>query len=208
MIKNLVFDWSGTLSNDLPVVYQTVMRVFEHFGVRRISLEEFRNSYTLPYMNHAKLFGITASKGELDAVFAQHFRSIGFPEPLPGVEDVLQRLQLQGKNMIILSSHPQHFLEEEALRFFNGNHAKYFKKLFCGVHDKEEAIRGIIMEMGFAPEETMIVGDTEHDIRAGHKAGITTAAVLSGYRPRNNLEAARPHFIVNDVRELLKLSIF
>lgn len=207
MIKNLVFDWSGTLSNDLPVVYQTVMRVFEHFGVRRISLEEFRNSYTLPYMSHAKLFGITASKEELDAVFAQHFRSIGFPEPLPGVEDVLQRLRLQGKKMIVLSSHPQHFLEEEALRFFSGNHAKYFKKLFCGVHDKEEAIRGIIREMGFAPEETMIVGDTEHDISAGHKAGLLTAAVLTGYRPREKLAAAKPHFVLNDLSELFRIGI-
>src|SRR3989338_5784659 len=127
MIKNLIFDWSGTLSNDLPLVYATVMRMFDHFGVSRISLDEFRNSYTLPYMDHARKFGIIADKETLDNVFNQHFRSSGFPQPLPKVEEVLQQLKSANKRMIVLSSHRQEFLEEEASRFFNGNHGSYFE---------------------------------------------------------------------------------
>ncbi|MBI2580644.1 HAD family hydrolase [Candidatus Woesearchaeota archaeon] len=208
MIKNLVFDWSGTLSNDLPFVYATVMKVFDHFGVSRISLDEFRNSYTLPYMDHARKFGITADKETLDNVFNQHFRSSGFPQPLPKVEEVLQQLKSAGKRMVVLSSHRQEFLDEEAARFFNGNHGSYFERLFGGVHNKEEAILPVIKAVDFTPSETIIVGDTEHDIRAGHKVGLFTAAVLSGYRPKEKLVTAKPHFIVNDVQELLKLGIF
>ncbi len=207
MIKNLVFDWSGTLSNDLPVVYATVMKVFDHFKVNRISLDEFRSSYTLPYMEHARKFGIDADKETFDNVFAQHFRSFGFPQPLPGIEQVLQQLKSSGKRMIVLSSHRQEFLEEEASRFFNGNHGSYFEKLFGSVHNKEEGILPVIKAVGFAPSETIIVGDTEHDIRAGHKVGLLTAAVLTGYRPREKLAMAKPHFVLNDLSELFKLGI-
>ena len=210
MINNIIFDWSGTLSNDLPLVYAAVMKVFDHFRVSRISLDEFRNSYTLPYMDHARKFGITADKETLDGVFAQHFRASGFPQPLPGVERVLQQLKSSGKKMIVLSSHRQEFLDEEAARFFNSNHGHgpYFEKLFGSVHNKEDAILPVIKAVGFIPSETIIVGDTEHDIMAGHKVGLFTAAVLTGYRPKEKLVIAKPHFILNDISELLKLGIF
>ena len=207
MIKNLVFDWSGTLSNDMLLVYETVMKVFEHFGVKRISLGEFRNSYTLPYMDHARKFGINVDKETLDGVFAQYFRTSGFPQLLPGVERVLQQLKSAGKRMIVLSSHRQEFLDEEAARFFNGNHKNYFDKLFGSIHNKEEAILPVIKAVDFTPSETIIVGDTEHDIRAGHTAGLFTAAVLTGYRPKEKLALAKPHFIINDVGELIKFGI-
>ncbi len=61
-VKNVLFDWSGTISDDLPVVYATVMKVFAHYGIPAITLDEFRSSYTLPYMEHSRKFGITASK--------------------------------------------------------------------------------------------------------------------------------------------------
>lgn len=208
MINNIVFDWSGTLSNDLPLVYATVMKVFDHFNVSRISLDEFRDSYTLPYMDHAKKFGINADKETLDNVFNQHFRSFGFPQPFQGVEQVLQQLKSSGKKLVVLSSHRQEFLDEEAARFFNGNHGSYFERLFGSIHNKEDAILPVIKAVDFIPSETIIVGDTEHDIRAGHKVGLFTAAIVTGYRPKEKLALAKPHFIVNDVRELLKLGIF
>ena len=207
MIKNIIFDWSGTLSNDMLLVYEAVMKVFDYFKVNRISLDEFRSSYTLPYMDHAKKSGITADKETLDGVFAQHFRNSGFPQPLPGVELVLQQLKSSGKKMIVLSSHRQEFLEEEAARFFSG-HSVYFLKLFGSIHNKEEAILPVIKEVDFIPSETLIIGDTEHDIRAGHKVGLFTAAVLTGYRPKEKLALAKPHFVLNDLSELFKPGIF
>ncbi len=207
-IQNIVFDWSGTLSSDMMPVYETVMKVFAHFGVGRISFDEFRDTYTLPYTIHARMFGIAASREELDRVFAEHFRNAGFPEPIPGAEKVLQQLKSSGKRMIVLSSHRQHFLAEEAARFFKGNHYVYFEKIFGDVHNKVAEIGNVLRQMNFAAAETLIVGDTGHDIAAGHEAGIFTAGVLSGYKSRKHLEEAKPHFIVNDVRELLKLGIF
>ncbi|HIG97973.1 TPA: HAD family hydrolase [Candidatus Woesearchaeota archaeon] len=194
MIKNVIFDWSGTLSNDLQQVYETVMKVFGHYGVARISLDEFRDSYTLPYMVHARMFGITVKKDEIDAVFASHFRNAGFPRPIPGVENVLEHLKNSGKSMVVFSSHRQNFLEEEELRFFGGS--RFFERLFCDVDDKVDKIGEVVDAMRFEPKATILVGDTEHDIAAGHKAGLVTAAVLSGYRSKKHLEDAKPDFIV------------
>ena len=204
-VNNVIFDWSGTISNDLPLVYETVMKVFEHYGISRISLERFRLEYTLPYMKYARKFGITASKEEVDEVFNSHFRKLGFPDPLPGVHQALEELHSMGKSMIVLSSHRQRFLEEEAKRFFGSRN--YFVKLFGSVHNKEDEIENILQQLSFGLKGTIIVGDTEHDILAGKSAGIFTAAVLTGYRPKEKLAAVKPNFIINDLSGLFKLGI-
>ena len=204
-VNNVIFDWSGTISNDLPLVYETVMKVFEHYGISRISLERFRLEYTLPYMKYARKFGITASKEEVDEVFNSHFRKHGFPQPLPNSAEAVEKLHVLGKRMVVLSSHRQQFLEEEARRFFGDKN--YFVKLFGSVHNKEDEIENILQQLSFGPKETIIVGDTEHDILAGKSAGISTAAVLTGYRPKEKLAAAKPDFVINNLLELFTLGI-
>ena len=37
MIKNVIFDWSGTLSDDFEPVYTTAMAIFKAYGVKTIS---------------------------------------------------------------------------------------------------------------------------------------------------------------------------
>jgi phosphoglycolate phosphatase len=207
VINNIIFDWSGTLSNDLPQVYKTVMKVFIHFGVPTITLDKFRETYTLPYMNHAKMHGVNVSKKELDETFAKYFREAGFPELFPDAKDVLTKLKSMGKKMAVLSSHNQNFLNEEASKFFNGNSEEFFVKLFGNIHDKEEAIESIMKETGFKPSETMIIGDTEHDIETGHRGNLSTAGILTGYCSKDRLESAKPTFIINNLSELLTLNI-
>lgn len=206
MIRNIIFDWSGTLSNDILHVYETVMKMFEHFGINRISLDEFRDSYRLPYMAHARMFGIKASKEEVDAVFEQHFRRTGFPKPINGAEKTLQSLKAKGVRMIVLSSHNPALLEEEARMFFGTAH--FFDGVFGDVQDKVKGIGAIMESVGFGQKDTLIVGDTEHDINAGKSAGILAVAVLSGYRSRKHLEGAGPDFVIDDVTRLFSLGVF
>ncbi len=47
-----------------------------------------------------------------------------------------------------------------------------------------------------------MVGDTEADVEAGRRLGLTTIAVLSGIRDEERLRAARPDSLINDIREL------
>ncbi len=46
-MRNVIFDWSGTLSND---IYKACMKVFEKLGLKKISFSEFKRNFLLPYM--------------------------------------------------------------------------------------------------------------------------------------------------------------
>lgn len=53
-----------------------------------------------------------------------------------------------------------------------------------------------------ASEQVVFIGDSLHDIEAGHAAGVTTVAVTWGARGREELEAAEPTHVVDSPAEL------
>lgn len=49
MLRNLIFDWSGTLVDDLGPVADAASLIFPHFGKPELLLEEFRGRFRLPF---------------------------------------------------------------------------------------------------------------------------------------------------------------
>ena len=60
----------------------------------------------------------------------------------------------------------------------------------------------LIAQSEFLNRDSLIVGDTEIDIRAGKELGLTTVAVLSGIRNRERLARERPDFIIEEINTL------
>lgn len=57
--------------------------------------------------------------------------------------------------------------------------------------------------IGVKPQETLIVGDSNYDIEAGKKAGVSTIAVTYGYRDKHYLGEA--DYLVDTFRDILDL---
>ena len=51
-------------------------------------------------------------------------------------------------------------------------------------------------ELGAAPEECLYFGDTNTDMKTGKAAGMTTVAVLWGFRGREELEQYDPDYMI------------
>ena len=47
MIRNIIFDWSGTLVDDLPGVFKATNYILEQAGVATLTLAEFRAEFEL-----------------------------------------------------------------------------------------------------------------------------------------------------------------
>jgi phosphoglycolate phosphatase-like HAD superfamily hydrolase len=56
--------------------------------------------------------------------------------------------------------------------------------------------------LGLTAKQCLMVGDTTVDVRAARRAGAWSAAVLSGFGERTELERAGAHVILNSVAEL------
>ena len=197
-VKSVIFDWSGTISDDFGVLYEIVMEIFEEHGVKRVSREDFLAAYTLPYMASINQF-FAVTKEEWDGKFKKKWTEKGRPNLLPNAKETLDYLKSKGIVMHVFTSHPENFIMREIDDY--GLHG-YFTKIFAGHYDKKDAVLSVISTLNVRPETLLYVGDTTHDMEAGKHAGIKTAAVLSGYNSEESLRALNPTFVFKNISEL------
>jgi ADP-ribose pyrophosphatase YjhB (NUDIX family) len=97
--------------------------------------------------------------------------------------------------------HHEHFDAQCRATGFGG----YFDKPYTDVLDKRTKIRDILVGNHLRADETLFIGDMEHDIETAHHGGIHSCAVLTGYNTLEQLRAARPDLIVEHLGELRRL---
>ena len=124
--------------------------------------------------------------------------------------DVLETLDhLKNKNVFIsLLTTKAQDQTERILDFFNLT--SYFDFVMGrrdGIAHKPspEPLIIICNELNAKIEMTIMIGDTELDIRCGKGAGSLTCAVDYGYRSKDLLEIEKPDFIISSIKELLSL---
>lgn len=203
-IKNIIFDWSGTLSDDFTPVYHASMLVFKKLGREPISMEEYRREFILPYMLFWNKYFPELTKEEENKLYIEAIHQVEEPILYDGVKKELERLKLLGIDMIVISSHPHGKLLKEARNY---GIQSFFQEINGGVYDKTKTILSILQRNNFEPKQTMYVGDMTHDIDAGKKAGVVTVALGWGYQSEEILRSFSPdHYIKNisNLHQLLK----
>lgn len=121
----------------------------------------------------------------------------------PGVREALDGWRSHGTAMAVLTNKPERFstdliaglgLEGYFTRIYGGNSFETKKPDPYG-------LRLIMSEMGFAPEQTLMVGDSSVDVLTARNAGVACAGVTFGLRPED-FERYPPDFLVDDLRGL------
>src|SRR5205823_10642704 len=83
--------------------------------------------------------------------------------------------------------------------------AGFIDEPFVGVWDKREKIHAIIEQHRLVPDETIFIGDMQHDIETARHGGVHSCAVLTGYNNLAQLRAAEPDMIVEHLGELREI---
>lgn len=199
MIKNIIFDWSGVISNDLEPVFKATLDVFRAYDIPVIRLEEFKREFVLPYMDFYKKYSNDIVKEKSDALFRKMIKKYEKPKPYPHVKETLARLYHSNIIMIVLSAHIQENIVAESCEY---GLSGFLQEINGSVYNKILNIKAIMERNRFNPAETMYVGDMKHDIEAGKEAGVATVALTWGYQSEAVLRKASPDYIIHDIREL------
>jgi phosphoglycolate phosphatase-like HAD superfamily hydrolase/ADP-ribose pyrophosphatase YjhB (NUDIX family) len=203
MFRNIIFDWSGTLANDLPPVLDATNRLLEYHGRPPLSEQDFRETFRLPFKGFYDEVLPEIPLAELEVLFGEFFSTSPAPVVLlPHAREFLEFCQSKGVRMFILSSARQDFLEEQARDL---GVVGFFETIHAGVLDKRHALPGILEAHGLRPDETAFIGDMEHDVETARACGVHSVAVLTGYDPPAKLMKAGPEVVVADLSRLRRL---
>lgn len=203
MIRNIIFDWSGTLVDDLPAVLLASNAVFRQAGVPEMSRDEFRREFCLPFKRFYDRYVPHVSLEQLEIWFHAAFHEAQDQvSPLPHAEAFLGFCRARGLRTFLLSSvHPRLYEAQAAATGFG----EFIDAPYVAVWDKRERIGEVLKEHSLDPDETLFIGDMEHDIETARHGGVRSCAVLTGYNDLSQLRSAGPDLIVEHLGELQRL---
>jgi phosphoglycolate phosphatase len=200
VIHNIIFDWSGTLVDDLPAVFKASNFVLAQAGQPEMSLEQFRAEFSLPFTKFYDRHTPHIPMPQLEDWFHSEFkRAQTSVRELPHARDFLEFCRAKKIRTFLLSTiHADHFAAQNRVIGFD----VFIDKPYTDVWDKRKKIHDLLAENNLRPEETLFVGDMEHDIETARHGGVHSCAVLTGYNTPGQLRAAQPDLIVEHLSEL------
>lgn len=200
MIKNIIFDWSGTLADDLTPVLKATNAIFRNYGKREFTLDEFRRHFRLPFSGFYAEFLPEATNEGLEALYEEFFAGLQAEvELLPGAREFLEFCRGNNKRIFLLSTIKAHHFQTQAGRL---GVADWFEHPYVEIMDKREKIGEILARHGLVKQETIFIGDMVHDIETARHGGICGVAVLTGFDPPEKLAAAKPPITVQNLTAL------
>jgi phosphoglycolate phosphatase len=203
MIRNIIFDWSGTLVDDLPAVLAATNDLFEQFGVEKLTLETFRAEFCLPFKLFYDRFVPHVPLADLERSFHTHYRGVQHQvAALPHAREFLLFCRKSGLRTFVLSTvHKDYFALQAAASGFD----EFIERAYTGIWDKRLKIVELLAENQLVAAETVFIGDMQHDVETARHGGVRSCAVLTGYNRLDQLRASEPDVIVEHLGELRQI---
>lgn len=212
MSKGLVvFDVDGTFLDSGPL-FENVLRHYSlEVGLPEPDYEAVRRGY---HDTDAHDFKWGVSKEEqlkhlINAFIRMDEWSMSHeahkvPGLFTGVEEALVQLKDMGHDLAIVTSKSEapllHLLDFHKIKGLFSAHRTWDDIKRRGEKEKPEPdmLISVMRELDFAPDRTVMVGDTIMDVKMGRNAGTHTIGVAWGMHPVTHLADAGAHHIVDE----------
>jgi phosphoglycolate phosphatase-like HAD superfamily hydrolase len=192
---HVVWDWNGTLLDDLPIVIRAVNRSISGFGFGPIDADVYRDHYTRPVrLFYEGLFGRKVSDEEwlrLDTGFHDAYFELADDVDLTeGAHTAIDMLAEAGWSQSLLSMSPQHWLEGIVSRLGLTERLELVDGL-SGVSGglKAAHLEEHLRVLDVAGNRTVVIGDTPDDVAAARHVSARPVLFHGGSHHLEVLEA-------------------
>ncbi len=206
MITSVIWDWNGTLLNDVDVSVKTVNGFLASKGLKQLSIDYYRDHFTFPVKNFYEKIGIKFDRQDFDNMsreFIQYyFENLKNAQLHERVIETLQLLQDAGVRQFVLSAMEQSRLENSLkdyniYRFFHA--VQGLNDLYA--NGKAEAGKKLIRDHAIDPASSWMVGDTLHDLEVANTLNLHCILFSGGHYSLKRLQNKNAP-VVKDFKEL------
>ncbi|MFN4298058.1 MAG: HAD-IA family hydrolase [Brevundimonas sp.] len=206
-----VFDIDGTLVDSRAAILEAAVTACRAVGLPEPGYDAVRQVVGLSLHEALRVLGpglTDAELAEFVAAYQGAFRAMherpGFEEPLyAGATDLLDRLRRDGWRLSLATGQSRRGVERNLARAGWGD---LFLSSHCaddgpGKPDPAMLIRAMVV-CGGAPERTVMIGDTSHDMRMALNAGVRPQGVAWGFHTADEVLASGAAHVAQDFPEL------
>ncbi len=191
--KHFIFDWNGTLLNDLWLAVDVIDKMLTKRGLQGMTIERYCEVFDFPVKDYYQNVGFNFDKESFEIVgteFIVEYDKRQYECKLQqGVVELLEKLYQKEFHLSVLSAREQSMLEQN-LKHYGIEH--YFP-VIAGLNDhyangKLESGLQLIEEAHVPAFETLLIGDTLHDAEVAKEMGIDCILIASGHQSLQRLK--------------------
>ncbi len=185
--KHVIWDWNGTLLDDVNLGHRLLNNFQELKGVKLSSLEEYRGMFTFPitdFYKKAGLFENMESFRKLADIYIKKYEAgLEKCSLQKDAKEVLEMMNGKGITNSILTAS----LETMAIKQLKNYEIEKYFLAVTGKRDhyasgKSELIKIHLEKIEYGPDEIVFVGDTLHDKDIAEQIGCSHIIVLNGHQ--------------------------
>lgn len=206
MIKTVIWDWNGTLLDDLDLSLNCVNILLDERNIPTLTLERYKEIFTFPVIDYYKAAGFDFEKEPFEVPAKQYVRiyrdGVDSVKLFPDVIGTLKYLKEKGYRLLVLSA-----MRDDNLKLmieYTGI-THFFDGIF-GIKDnyaREKVSLGeqLVTDLNLNPSECLMIGDTLHDAEVSEHCGFNCILYTGGHVSRRRLETKK-HRIIERLSEL------
>ncbi len=203
----VVFDWDGTLFDSTALIVRCIQNACADVGA--VVPSDADAAYVIGLglgdaLRHVAPDLPEARYPELGARYRHHYFASQHELSLfPGTLDMLQALKAREHRLAVATGKGRRGLDEALAH-------SQLKGLFDSTRTADETaskpdplmLHELMRELGAAPERTLMIGDTTHDLLLARNAGTPSVAVSFGAHEHGTFAAFGPLHVAHSTREL------
>lgn len=206
LMKYVIFDFNGTVLDDVDVCIKAENKTIEHFRLDRppLTKEEYLKLFTFPVKDYYERVGFDWSKNSYEEVgqyWFDWYRALRDEYRVyDGVVEMLKRNHEHGHLNILLSASSLVELKKQLIEL---DIAQYFDEvlgignIYAG--SKVDVALDWIKDKD--PKECLMIGDSLHDLEVAKAMGVECILVASGHQDKETLMSSYDR-VVDDIREV------
>lgn len=195
--SHIIWDWNGTLLNDLELCVEVLGILMAEYGLSRIPVEKHREHFRFPVQAYYEELGFNfelLSFEKLALRYSELYESqVIHCQLFDQCKEFLEETGMRGISHSILSAGHQEKLLAQVKYFEVGQCFENIRGVshFQG-SGKIDVGRGLIQNLTTPKSEIILIGDTDHDLAVGKELGLDVLLIADGHQSYERLARLHP----------------
>jgi len=209
MEHTIIWDWNGTLLDDLDLCIGSMNRMLQARHLPQLDVDFYRKVFTFPVMEYYTAIGFDFTKEPWDEAALEfielYLQSLHTCSLATGAAKVLEFFHSNGYRQAIISA-MQH---DALLKSVDALGITGYLDYIGGIGDhyaggKIENALQFFKQFNLIPGEVTLIGDTLHDAEVAGELGCSCILVANGHQSASRLNASGLKVVstLNDIQSI------